>query len=234
MIVLVVLLRIGGLFAWVTSALAIVQALNGWPWLTAWAWVGIAVVLTVLKKAAIRAALGSEQRKIDDVLDRALTTSPLLAAAMEYVQSAEYRSGPSSFDFRYRPTDASGSIVMLLSWACAVGGTLGVVIGAFLTVGGNWTVLVYSVVALLLASPLHAWQKQKYAEIVLPSYEDGLLDRAAGRPSSKLRLALWAAAQSYARPSSDIDERVDNAIDAYRLFVRAWSGKRFGSRLSGA
>lgn len=232
MALLVSVLGIAGVAAWITTAAALAQALNGASWTVVFVWGGVAVVLGLLRRAAHRGAVAAERRDVAAEIAGATSGSRRLARALDFIRSPEFTATSRPTESHYRVADKSGSAVMLLSWICVIGGSVLSVIGIFLSLGGTWWVLVLGAVMIVISTPLHNWQKRRYATHVLPLYERGLGEPGTPEPTAGLRSAFWAIAQSAARSSTNIGERIGSTIEVYRILVDAWSqdAALYGSR----
>jgi len=219
----VALLRVGSIIAWITSGVAVLQAFNGAAWWVPLAWGAIAVGLKAALTRARRAAVARENERVAESLRTAVQASPRLAEALEYVQSPAYQQDRRPPGTHPYPIDGAGSVMMVLSWLSAIGGVAVTVAGFFLTPIGIWWVLLLGAGMLVATGPLHNAQKNRYASRVLPVYEADVLDPGAATPPPNLRLALWSAAQSFARPGANRDEQVAHMIEMYRFLVTQWS-----------
>lgn len=187
------LLGAASVIAWIGAVMDIGAALSGASWGTAIGSVVLAAVLSAAGAGVRSSAVAREGQKSAYILQRAMTTSPALAEAIEYLSSPRRQQDVYPPTAHPTPADAGGVVLLLLllSWACMIGGTVLAAIG--LLFAHSWGMLIFGVVLLLLVGPLHAWQKSRYATHVLRVYERQMLIRP-GEPSHELRGVLWAAA----------------------------------------
>ncbi|ROR66228.1 hypothetical protein [Agrococcus jenensis] len=199
MALLITVLRIVTFFAWVTTAIALLQTLKGAPWSAAVLWGGLSLVLALACAAARHADAVAEQRAVQHAIER--------AAGRDAV-----------------PADPGGSALFVAGWICGVVGVGVAIAGVPLTSSGTWWVLLVGCGLMALAIPVFEWESRRWAAHVLPWYEADVLANGGPKPTSELRLALWNAAHASAQPGTTPHEQQENVVEAYRSLVGAWSG----------
>lgn len=214
------LLGAAAVIAWIGAVMDIGAALSGGAWGNAIGSVILAIVLSAVGAGVRSFALAREGRKTAYILQRAGASSPSLAGAIEYFSTPRYQHSVRPPAAHPTPVDAGGTMLLLLSWACMIGGVVLAAIG--LLFARSWGMLIIGVVLLLLVGPIHAWQKSRYATHVLRVYERQMLIRPA-EPSQELRHVLWSVAQTLARKGSSREQHAAYIIEMYVELVGAWS-----------
>jgi len=215
------LLGAASIIAWVGTVMDIGRALNGESWGTAFGSGILALVLSAAGAVVRSAARSREQRKIATALRDAMEESPALADEFEYLDSPNYQQNFRSSAPHPMPIDVGGSLLFLLTWACMLGGIAIAVIGLLFV--HSIGMLVFGIALVLLGTPMHSWQKYRYATNVLRVYEQQMLQAQRAEPPYDLRIALWTTAQALARRGTSQDDRVGHMIEAYVGLVGAWS-----------
>lgn len=218
------LLGAASIIAWVGTVMDNGRALNGESWGTAFGSGILALVLSAAGAAVRSAARSREQRKITIALGDAMEESPALADELEYLDSPSYQQNFRPPAPHPMPIDAGGSMLFLLAWACMLGGIVLATIGLFFV--PSIGMLVFGIVLVLLVTPMHTWQKNRYATHVLRVYEKQMLQGQRVEPPYDLRIALWTTAQALARRGASQDDRVGHMVEAYVGLVGAWSEGR--------
>lgn len=209
MALLIAVLRIASFFAWVTTAIALLQVLKGAPWSAVALWGALSLVLALACAAARHADAVAEER----VLQRELERAPGARAV---------------------PADPAGSALFVVAWACGIVGIAVGIAGVPLTSSGTWWVLLVGCALMALAIPAFEWERRRWAAHVLPWYEADVLATGGPTPTAELRLALWSAAHSSTEPGTSSPEQRANLVEAYRALVRAWSGTAVRSDVGGS